>query len=154
MGQEYSQYLGTYPICVTHCPKTQIKCCISISHQECIPLGCIPSAVVAISGGCLSRGVSAWTCLPRGSVCLGVCTPPPVDRMTDSCENITFPQLLLWTVMILCKSSAICVERFRLNLSHNFRRFSRSSTNFSSCTQHQALNFMPKYVHCHKGIRW
>ena len=33
--------------------------------------------------------------------------------MTDACENITFPQLLLWTVMILCNSSAICVERFR-----------------------------------------
>ena len=24
--------------------------------------------------------------------------PLPVDRMTDDCENITFPQLLLWTV--------------------------------------------------------
>ena len=36
-----------------------------------------------------------------GGVCLGVsargCTPssPPMDRMTDPCENITFPQLLL-----------------------------------------------------------
>ena len=38
---------------------------------------------------------------------------PPVGRMTGACENITFPQLLLWTVIILCKSSAICVERFR-----------------------------------------
>ena len=28
------------------------------------------------------------------------CTPPPtVDRMTDACENITFPQLLLRTVI-------------------------------------------------------
>ena len=26
-------------------------------------------------------------------------TPPPVDRMTDACENITFPQLLLRTVI-------------------------------------------------------
>ena len=25
--------------------------------------------------------------------------PPPVDRMTDACENITFPQLLLRTVI-------------------------------------------------------
>ena len=50
-------------------------------------------------GGYLSRErvsaweVSAWGCLPRG------CTPPPVDRMTDTCENITFPQLLLRTVI-------------------------------------------------------
>ena len=29
-----------------------------------------------------------------------VCTLPPVDRMTDACENITFPQLLLRMVKI------------------------------------------------------
>ena len=28
----------------------------------------------------------------------GGCIPPSVDRMTDACENITFPQLLLRTV--------------------------------------------------------
>ena len=37
--------------------------------------------------GGVPRGVSAWGC-----------TPPLVDRMTDTGENITFPQLLLWTV--------------------------------------------------------
>ena len=28
-----------------------------------------------------------------------VYTSPPMDRMTDACENITFPQLLLRTVI-------------------------------------------------------
>ena len=81
--------------------------------QECIPVGCVPSAAVAIcwGGGCLPGGVSAQRgCLPRGGVCPGVCLPggvsaqgagvsagvcladtPPVDRMTDPCENITLP---------------------------------------------------------------
>ena len=45
--------------------------------------------------GGLPGGVSAWGgCLP------GRCTPPPVDRMTDACENITFSQLLSRTVTI------------------------------------------------------
>ena len=73
--------------------------------QECIPVGCVPSAAVAISWegvyvwGCLpwrvsawGEGVSVWGCLPRGvsaqgevsaqeGVCLGGClsrgcTPP------------------------------------------------------------------------------
>ena len=82
--------------------------------QECIPVGCVPSAAVAISGG-----VSAWGCLPRGvsarwGVCLGGLsaqrgvsqhelgqTPLPMNRITDACENITFPQLLLRTVITL-----------------------------------------------------
>ena len=54
---------------------------ISIIKQECIPVGCVPSAVVAISqggvssGGCLlQRGVcSRWGCLLWGGVCSGGC---------------------------------------------------------------------------------
>ena len=84
-------------------------------RQECIPIGCLPSAAVAVSG----RVSSIGGCLPR-VVCLGkVYTPGPrgrhphpVDRMTDTCESITFPQLLLLTVKIknkmtknLCLSS-------------------------------------------------
>ena len=50
-----------------------------LSQQECIPVGCAPSAAVAIcwGGGCLLRGmVSAQrgVCL-RGSVCPGGCLP-------------------------------------------------------------------------------
>ena len=58
----------------------------------CLPGGCLPARGVSarqgefacqggvyLRGGCLPRGVSA--------------RHPPVDRMTDSCENITLPQL-------------------------------------------------------------
>ena len=47
-------------------------------YQECIPVGCVLSTAVAM-------GVSARR-------------PPPVDRMTDTRENKSFPQLLLRTV--------------------------------------------------------
>ena len=53
---------------------------------------------VSAQGGCLlkgeaawgvsTQGVSAWGCLP--SACWDI---PPMDRMTDACENITLPQL-------------------------------------------------------------
>ena len=36
--------------------------------QECIPVGCVPSAAVAVCWGCLRRG-----CLPRGFLPRGVC---------------------------------------------------------------------------------
>ena len=32
---------------------------------------------------------------------LGYIPPPPVDRITDTCKNITFPQLRLWAVKTL-----------------------------------------------------
>ena len=122
-------------LCHLMCNKTdRIR---KISEQECIPVGCIPSAAVAVSGGgwgvggevvclrgvwpggvclwgSLSNWVSAWggvfvfgggylsnggVC--PGGVCLGGEHPTPVDRMTDACENTTFPQLLLRTVNII-----------------------------------------------------
>ena len=50
----------------------------------CVPGVCLPR------GGCLPRGV--YTPGPRGR------HPQPVNRITDRCKNITFPQLLLRTV--------------------------------------------------------
>ena len=57
-------------------------------------------------GGCVSApggGVSALGCVCLGGVCSGgsasvhsACwdtTPPPVNRITHACENITLPQL-------------------------------------------------------------
>ena len=76
----------------------------NIKKQECIPVGCVPSTAVAVSGvggvclegSCLPRvGVcpKGWS-LPRGGVCpkgwslprglsAGGCTPPP-DRILDT----------------------------------------------------------------------
>ena len=93
---------------------------VTISGMGCLPRGCPPR-------GCSPREVSAWGCLPRGclpggclpsrvclGVCLGVCLPrgctppahrmlgykqPPVNRITDRCKNITFPQLHLRNVI-------------------------------------------------------
>ena len=51
------------------------------------PGGCLP-------GGCLPGGVAA-----RQGVCQGGCQGcvcgrhPPMDRMADTCKNITLPQL-------------------------------------------------------------
>ena len=75
-----------------------------INKQESIPVGCVPSAaVVAGGGGCASGGMlPLGVCfpvgvLPRGDVCIPACTgktaPTLVNRMTDACKNITFPQL-------------------------------------------------------------
>ena len=61
-----------------------------LSQQEWIPVGCVPSAAVTVSG-CLPR-----RCLP-GAHPWGLYTFL-VNRMTDRCKNITFPQLRLRTV--------------------------------------------------------
>ena len=66
-------------------------------EQECIPVGYVPSAAVAVWGGRLPKvgvclrviclgGVSA-----EGGLWLGLgggVYRPPVDRITDACENI------------------------------------------------------------------
>ena len=75
--------------------------------QECIPVGCVPSTAVAV-GGCLPKRVSAGrgvSVCQRGKegVCQRGCLPRGVYTsllwQTDTCKNITFPQLLLWTVI-------------------------------------------------------
>ena len=64
-------------------------------EQESIPVACVPSAAVAV------WGMSAF-----GRVSAKVDTPSPLwtESLTHACENITFPQLLLRTVInyILC----------------------------------------------------
>ena len=108
------------------------------NKQECIPVGCVPSAAVAVSPAThASTGHTCHplphmpptthapyhTCPPPHMPPCHACTlchttpftmhgplchagppfathAPPMDRMTDTCENITFPQLLLQTVMM------------------------------------------------------
>ena len=55
-----------------------------MNRQECIPVGCVPPASVAVGDVCLGSA-QGERCLPRG------CTPP-VNRMTDRCKNITLSQ--------------------------------------------------------------
>ena len=74
--------------------------------QECIPAGCVPSAAVAVAswGGVTAQG---RVCLGEGWV--GVCLVCPegvwqtshlwTEFLTHTCENITFPQLRLRTVI-------------------------------------------------------
>ena len=82
----------------------------TLHKQECISVGCIPSAAVAAGGGvgCISACTGQGGCIPactrwgvsaQGSVCLGglpqcmLGYTLPVDRMTDACKNITLLQL-------------------------------------------------------------
>ena len=61
---------------------------INSNKQGCIPVGCVPPAHCwpyrggghAWQGGCVA-GRHWWHACP-----------PPVDRMTDACKNITLPQ--------------------------------------------------------------
>ena len=59
-------------------------------------------------------GVDGVSASRRGCLLLGAVYPsmhwgrhPPVDRMTDRCKNITFPQLRLRTVKMLFTSHEI-----------------------------------------------
>ena len=62
--------------------------------QECIPVGCVPSADMAVGGVCPAGGVSA-----RSGVCPGDAHLPLwTEFLTHAYESITFPQLLLRTV--------------------------------------------------------
>ena len=54
--------------------------------QECIPVGCVPPAAVSVGRGgsvCSRRRLVSQHALRQ--------TPPPVNRMTDRCKNITLP---------------------------------------------------------------
>ena len=60
---------------------------IPIIKQECIPVGCVAPACCPYLPAC--------TTCQGGVPCLGVYLPrhpPPVNRMTDRCKNITLPQ--------------------------------------------------------------
>ena len=89
-------------------------------RQVCIPVGCVPSAAVAIWGG---RRVGVGVC----PVCVCVCamgqTParPPVDRMTDACENVTFPQLLSdWSLILFTPTSWLLLMAVLLRFGRRY----------------------------------
>ena len=79
-------------------------------QQECIPVGCVPSAAVAISPATYAWPLPCMPPLPYMPPAIPApCGTHPLPRMppchahpqrgqTDTCKNITFPQLLLRTV--------------------------------------------------------
>ena len=72
----------------------------AICQQECIPVGCVPPAAVAVSPA--THAPTRHTTLPytpSATHAPVMHSPPPIracmppaDRMTKDCENITFPQ--------------------------------------------------------------
>ena len=87
----------------------------NMKEQEYIPVGCVPPASVATSPASMPPTMHAPChtpppCTPR-LPCMPPAThgpplwmppatqpPPPVNRITDRCKNITFPQLRLRAV--------------------------------------------------------
>ena len=98
--------------------------CKRLCVQECIPVGCVPSAAVAVSFGRGGGGLPGWSA--QGGVCLGVsaqgglpggrgCLPEPplpVDGMTDACEDITFlPKMCTeWVICGAMNRKHLCVK--------------------------------------------
>ena len=95
------------------------------STQECIPVGCVRIAWFSSSRGgdqvWPGTGVVVWPGQGVGDLSQGVVTsppsdslpPPPVDRMTDTCENITFPRCATRTVIMnLCEFYFIKFQKF------------------------------------------
>ena len=61
-----------------------------ITKQECIPVGCVPSAAVSrlLGGVCLPEGGGVCLVCPGVGGCLAD-TPPRTEFLTHACENIT-----------------------------------------------------------------
>ena len=71
---------------------------------------------VCVSQHALGRGCVCVSqhALGRGCVCVSqhaLGQAPPVNRMTDSCKNITFPQLLLRTVTTFVTMKLISINQ-------------------------------------------
>ena len=86
----------------------QLRNRIIYLKQECIPVGCVLSPALAVCpGGGGGAGVSVWRgCMPRGVYAL----PSWTEFLTRACENITFPQLCLRTVISVFQHSKIYVR--------------------------------------------
>ena len=93
---------GTYALC-SKISFILMQFSAEILPKECVPVGCISSAAVAIClwGGRSAQGVSTrgsaqgGRCLPMGCfpACTEADTPLCTEFLTQVCENITLPQL-------------------------------------------------------------
>ena len=91
-------------------------------QQESIPVGCLPPASWPLCPGVRVRrggGERVWDpwgeCVSPGRCVSRGCTYPLpwTEGMTHACENITFPQLLLWAV----KMDLLLYRAFRCDQS-------------------------------------
>ena len=75
-------------------------------------------------GGGVCLGGSAWGCLPRGVSTWGVYTSPLwIEFLTHACENITFPQLRLRTVIKLFDVSRTqCITIYTVTIDSDVTR--------------------------------
>ena len=64
-----------------HSSRIQVE---GVFAQRAVCQGCLPGGVFSQGGVCLEE-----VCLPRGDVW----QTPPLNRITDACENITLSQL-------------------------------------------------------------
>ena len=94
---------GVCPGCVCVCVCVSRGVCASRYVCVC-PGGCLPRGWECVHGGVCPRGICPGVCVSREDVSKMVvrggvsATQPPVNKMTDACESIRFPQILLRTV--------------------------------------------------------
>ena len=79
--------------------------CVCVS-QHALGKGCVCVSQHALGRGCVYPSMH-WA----GCVCVYPGRHPPVNRMTDSCKNITFPQLLLRTVTTFVTMKLISINQ-------------------------------------------
>ena len=133
-----------------------------MSQQGCIPVGCVPSAAVAVCWGavCLPWG---W-CLPRGAG--GVCLPgrgclpgggglpasgvhlPPCGQ-TDTCENITFLRTVIiewFIVQFRTRYHTACLLSCFHSLYFPFDRVDKKTWSLTYPSFHHSLYSMTNVV--------
>ena len=130
-------------------------------EQVCIPVGCVPTASLGVSGGC-GGGVGGVHCphprphTPSARVHVLLQTPftfrpsacwdtPPVDRMTNACEIIIFTSRLIsvlfpvyWERLRNCLYVLGC--GITLNMLGNFTMYSALSQGRRSMFDVRSIN--------------
>ena len=90
--EDNSVFLSQHQLCLL------LSCgWLKVIKQDCIPVGCIPPACwpylpacIAQGGGVCSGGCLLWESCSGGGIPACTEADSPIDRMTDTCKNITF----------------------------------------------------------------
>ena len=135
-----------------HCRRCEPFTAVAISWG-----GCLPREGMCLSGGfcqredgvCPVRNVVSpqWYLFREWGVYLGGISEidtPPMNRITDMCENITFPQLLLRTVITLKSMRSHRTQR----ILHRAVKFLASEENRIVCESFPLnLKILTKWLH-------